>query len=119
VLHGGDVSAHDPSTEVALQAWAEARARVRRHRAGLDAKGLAAFERAVAAVHAEFVRRVGQTFTLAELASAWRAADAWAPDVIMDAARPSRPPRPGSLVVDLACGRLERIARDRRPRGLS
>lgn len=113
------MSAQEPGTEVALQSWAEARARVRRHRAGLDARNLAAFERAVDAVHAEMVRRVGQTFTLAELAAAWRAADVWAPDVIADAARPSRPPRPGSLVIDLACGRLERVARDRRPRGLS
>jgi hypothetical protein len=113
------MSEYAPETEVAVQAWAEARARLRRHRAGLDARDLAAFERAVAAVHAELVRRVGQSFTLAELAAAWRAADRWAVDVIADAARPARAPRSVPLIVDLACARLERVARDRRPRGLS
>lgn len=113
------MSGYAPETEVAIQAWAEARARLRRERAGLDARGLAAFERSLAAVHAELVRRVGQSFTLAELAQAWRGADRWAVDVIADAARPARPPRSATLIVDLACGRLERVARDRRPRGLS
>jgi len=104
----------DPKTEVALQAWGEAPRSARRVRAGLDARGLAAFERAAAAVGAELVRRVGQSFTLAELADAWREADRWAPDVALDAARPEAPPRSTPLLVDLACARLQRIARDAR-----
>ncbi len=104
----------DPLTEVAVQAWGEAPATARRVRAGLDTRGLAGFERAYAAVHGELVRRVGQHFTLAELAAAWREADRWAPDVALDAARPASPPRSTPLLVDLACQRLQRSARDAR-----
>lgn len=104
----------DPKTEVAIQAWAEAPLAARRARAALDARGLAAYERALAAVHAELVRRVGQHFDLADLAAAWREADRWAPDVARDAAQPSRPPRSTPLLVDLACARLQRSARDAR-----
>jgi hypothetical protein len=63
-------------------------------------------------VQAELVRRVGQHFTLAELATAWREADRWAPDVALDAALPARAPRSTPLLVDLACARLQRSARD-------
>lgn len=104
----------DPLTEVAVQAWGEAPAAARRTRAGLDTRGLAGFERAYAAVYGELVRRVGQQFTLAELAAAWREADRWAPDVALDAARPAAPPRSTPLLVDLACQRLQRSARDAR-----
>ncbi|MGI9117720.1 MAG: hypothetical protein ACR2JV_08835 [Gaiellales bacterium] len=104
----------DPQTEVAVQAWGEAAGAARRARAGLDARGLAAFERAYSAVHGELIRRVGQQFTLAELASAWREADRWAPDVARDAAQPAAPPRSTPLLVDLACARLQRSARDAR-----
>lgn len=105
----------DPETEVALQAWAEAPAAVRRVRAGLDQRGLDAFERAYAAVRGELVRRVGQTYSLADLSRAWREADRWAPDVARDAAAPAPPPRSSTLLVDLACARMMRSARDARP----
>ena len=60
----------DARTEVAIQAWSEAPLAARRARATLDARGLAGFERAYAAIHGELIRRVGQHFTLAELAEA-------------------------------------------------
>lgn len=101
----------DPKTEVAVQAWGEAPLAARRARARLDARGLAGFERAAAAVHAELVRRVGQHYSLDELAAAWREADRWAPDVARDAAHPVAPPRSTPLLVDLACARLQRAAR--------
>lgn len=101
-------------TEVALQAWGEAPRTARRVRAGLDARGFGAFERAYAAVYGELVRRVGQSFTLDQLADAWREADRWAPDVALDAAKPMPPPRSTPLLVDLACARLQRVARDAR-----
>ena len=104
----------DPKTEVALQAWAEAPLAGRRARAALDSRGLAAFERALAAVHGELIRRVGQHYDLADLAAAWREADRWAGDVARDAAQPARPPRSAPLLVDLACARLQRGARDAR-----
>ncbi len=102
----------DPMTEVAVQAWGEAPGTARRVRAGLDTRGLAAFERAYSAVHGEMVRRVGQHFTLAQLATAWREADRWAVDVARDAAEPAAPPRSTPLLIDLACARLQRSARD-------
>lgn len=104
----------DPRTEVAVQAWSEAPLAARRARATLDTRGLAGFERAYAAVHGELVRRVGQHFTLGELAEAWREADRWATDVARDAALPASPPRSATLLVDLACARLQRSARDAR-----
>lgn len=104
----------DPKTEVALQAWAEAPRTARRVRAGLDARGLAAFERAYAAVLGEFVRRVGQTYDLADLAEVWREADRWATDVARDAAAPGPAPRSATVLIDLACARLARSARDAR-----
>ena len=104
----------DPRTEVAIQAWAEAPMAARRARATLDARGLAGFERAYAAIHGELVRRVGQHFTLAQLAEAWREADRWAVDVARDAAQPAAPPKSATLLVDLACSRLQRSARDAR-----
>lgn len=104
----------DPRTEVAIQAWSEAPLAARRARATLDARGLAGFERAYAAVYGELVRRVGQHFTLGELAEAWRDADRWATDVARDAALPASPPRSATLLVDLACARLQRNARDAR-----
>ena len=104
----------DAMTEVAVQAWSEAPMLARRTRATLDSRGLAAFERALAAVHGELVRRVGQHYALADLAAAWREADRWAPDVARDAAAPSQPPRSTPLLVDLACARLQRNAKDAR-----
>lgn len=104
----------DPKTEVAMQAWAEAPRAIRRVRAGLDARGLAAFERAYAAVHGELVRRVGQSYDLADLADAWREADRWASDVARDAAAPGPAPRSATILVDQACARLARSARDAR-----
>lgn len=104
----------DPKTEVAMQAWAEASRTARRVRAGLDARGLTAFERAYAAVFGELVRRVGQSYDLADLALAWREADRWATDVARDAAAPGPAPRSATVLVDLACARLARSARDAR-----
>jgi len=105
----------EAETEVALQAWAEAPAAARRVRAGLDQRGLDSFERAYAAVRGELVRRVGQSYSLADLSRAWREADRWAPDVARDAAAPAPPPRSSTLLVDLACQRMMRSARDARP----
>ena len=102
----------DAKTEVAVQAWGEAPRAARRVRAGLDARGIGAFERAYTAVYSELVRHVGQSFTLAELAQAWHEADRWAVDVARDAARPMSPPRSTPLLIDLACARLQRNARD-------
>ncbi|MSO47256.1 MAG: hypothetical protein EXQ67_04120 [Thermoleophilia bacterium] len=114
MLHGAGTLNSNPKTEVAIQAWGEAPGTARRVRAGLDVRGLGAFERAYAAVYSELVRRVGQSYSLDQLADAWRESDRWAPDVALDAARPTPPPRSTPLLVDLACARLQRSARDAR-----
>ncbi len=79
----------NPKTEVAIQAWGEAPGTARRVRAGLDVRGLGAFERAYAAIYSELVRKVGQSYSLDQLADVWREADRWAPDVALDAASPN------------------------------
>jgi len=114
VLYGAGALNSNPKTEVAIQAWGEAPGTARRVRAGLDVRGLGAFERAYSAVYSELVRRVGQSYSLDQLADAWREADRWAPDVALDAASPMPPPRSTPLLVDLACARLQRSARDAR-----
>ena len=114
MLHGADDVNPNPKTEVAIQAWGEAPGTARRVRAGLDVRGLGAFERAYAAIYSELVRKVGQSYSLDQLADVWREADRWAPDVAIDAASPNPPPRSTPLLVDLACARLQRSARDAR-----
>ena len=71
----------------------------------------------VDAVVAELRRRVGQTFTLAELADAYTGAEDWVRDVVV-AEAPRRGPagvRDAALVQDAAFGQYARGATDYRP----
>jgi hypothetical protein len=69
------------------------------------------------AVTDELRRRVGQTFTLGELADAYGGAEDWVRDVIRESAPPrSRAGiRDTALVQDAAFGRYAQGARDYRP----
>jgi hypothetical protein len=71
----------------------------------------------VEAVADELRRRVGQTFTLGELAQAYDGADEWVRDVILQAAPPrSRAGiRDTALVQDAAFARYAQGASDYRP----
>ncbi len=71
----------------------------------------------IEAVLAELRRRVGQTFTLSELASAYEGSEDWVRDVVIRSAPPK--PRAGirdvALVQDAAFAHYARGASDYRP----
>jgi hypothetical protein len=66
-------------------------------------------------VVAELRKRVGQTFTLAELADAYDRADDWARDLIDLAEPDAPPPLEASTVTDAAFHRYARGAMDYAP----
>jgi len=65
----------------------------------------------------ELRRRVGQTFTLAQLADAYVGAEEWVRDIVVREVRPKAPAgvRDTTLVQDAAFGRYARGAADYRP----
>ena len=71
----------------------------------------------VDAVQDELRRRVGQTFSLAELADAYEGSEDWVRDVVVDSALPRAPAdlRDSALVGDTAFGMFARGATDYRP----
>lgn len=71
----------------------------------------------VDAVLDELRRRVGQTFTLAELADAYAGAEDWVRDVVVEAAPPRAAAgvRDAALIQDAAFGQYARGATDYRP----
>lgn len=71
----------------------------------------------VEAVNAELRRRVGQTFTLAELADAYDAAGDWVREVVLDATQPRFRAgiRDSAVVQDVAFGLYARGASDYAP----
>ena len=69
--------------ELARHQWAEGRRALERARAG-DADAFRQLATGVEVLVAELTRRVGQTFTLAELAETYDHADRWTMEVIDD-----------------------------------
>lgn len=92
-LRSGPVSA---AVESARDEWAEAHRRLASEAgdAVLHARLLAQVE----AVTAELQRRVGQTFTLADLAAAYADAERWGREVVAEAAPSPGWPRTLSIV---------------------
>jgi hypothetical protein len=70
--------------ELARQHWEEGRRRIDRLRTD-DPAGYRRLSRQVELVADQLRRRVGQVFTLAELAGAYDRADDWVRDVLLDA----------------------------------
>ena len=68
-------------------------------------------------VVAELRRRVGQTFTLADLARAYEGSEDWVRDVVVDSTQPRAQAgvRDTALVQDAAFGNYARGATDYRP----
>ena len=98
---------------LARQQWEDGRRRIERARANPEADArLAAPGELVAS---ELRRRVGQTFTLAELAGAYESADDWARDVLEDAREDDAPPPETATVVDAAFHLYARGASDYAP----
>jgi hypothetical protein len=101
------------NVELARQQWEDGRRRVEGAPAGSEASQRLSAE--VALILAELRRRVGQTYTLAELAEAYGAAVEWARDVLHDARPDDAPPPETAIVVDAAFQVYARGASDYRP----
>ncbi len=98
--------------ETAREEWADASRRL-----DAEAADRARYDRLmdqVDAITAELRRRVGQTFTLAELAQAYADADRWAREVLADSGVPGWP-RTLALVQGAAFHLYSRGAVDYRP----
>jgi hypothetical protein len=99
--------------ELARQHWLDGSRRVERARD--DRRRYASLVGGIDVVLGELRKRVGQTFTLAELADAYDGADEWAREVL-DAADPEGPgPSEPGTVADAAFHVYSRGAADYRP----
>ena len=99
--------------ELARQQWDDGRRRVERAEPGSrDSARLAA---QVELVVGELRRRLGQTYTLEELASAYVDASEWARDLLFDARAEDAPPPDTATVLDAAFQQYARGAADYRP----
>jgi hypothetical protein len=99
--------------EVARQQWQDGNRRLEEARANRDA--YARLLAQVDIVVAELRRRVGQTFTLAELVHAYPGADHWARDVLDEARPDDAPPPETATAADAAFHLYARGATDYAP----
>ena len=99
--------------QLARQHWEEGRRRIERLRA--DPEAYARVSAQVELVAAELRRRVGLTFTLAELAGMYDGADDWARDVLDDARDEDAPPPETAAATDAALHLYARGASDYAP----
>jgi hypothetical protein len=101
------------TVDVARHQWEEGLRRLGAER-GARARQLAEL---VDAVQDELRRRIGQTFSLAELAGAYGGSEDWVRDVVVEHAPPRSPVgvRDTALVQDAAFGNYARGATDYRP----
>ena len=99
--------------QLARQHWEEGRRRIERLRA--DPEAYARVSAQVELVAAELRRRVGLTFTLAELAGMYDGADDWARDVLDDARAEDAPPPETATITDAAFHLYARGASDYAP----
>ena len=99
--------------ELARQHWEEGRRRIERART--DPVAYARLAAQVELVAGQLRRRVGQTFTLAELAALYDRAEAWVRDVVSEHAASPGWPRTLALVEDAAFHLYQRGAVDYTP----
>jgi hypothetical protein len=102
-----------PEIEIARREWEEAHAALER-----ETRDRARYERLleqVEAVVAELRKRVGQTFTLGELAEAYRDAERWTRDAVAEHAPSPGWPRDLALVTGAAFHLYVRGAVDYEP----
>jgi hypothetical protein len=99
--------------ELARQQWAEGSRRVESTRG--DGPRYQRLLREVDTIVRELRRRVGQTFTLVELAAAYAGADRWAREAIEDADAEERPALEPATVADAAFHVYARGASDYAP----
>jgi hypothetical protein len=98
---------------LARQQWEEGRRRLERVRS--DPVAYARLAAQVELVAGDLRRRVGQTFTLAELACAYDGADDWARDILDDAREEDAPPPDTATIADAAFQLFARGASDYTP----
>ena len=96
--------------QLARQHWEDGRRRVEQARS--DQATYARLNAQVELVAAELRKRVGQTFTLDELAVAYDRAEDWARDLLHEAQAEDAPPPETPTVTDAAFHRYARGARD-------
>ena len=103
------------AVETARHEWEESHRRLETE--GRDSGRYPELLEQVDAIMAELRRRVGQTFTLDELADAYAGAEDWVRDVVVEAAPPRAAAglRDAALVQDAAFGQYARGATDYRP----
>ena len=99
--------------ELARQQWEEGRRRVERSRA--DAPTFQRLSTQVELIATQLRGRVGQTFTLEELAAAYDGAVEWARDTLHDALPDGAPPPDTATVTDAAFHLFARGASDYAP----
>ena len=100
--------------ELARQQWQDGNRRVEDAR--VDNRHYVDLSQQVDVVVAGLRRRMGQVFTLAELAEAYDGADDWARELLDDAAEPDAPPTAeAGTVADAAFHLYARGAVDYRP----
>ena len=102
------------SVDVARHQWDDGVRRLGEERTAPRAAQLAEL---VDAVQDELRRRVGQTFTLAELANAYAGSEDWVREIVVESTRPRAQAglRDAALVGDAAFARYARGATDYRP----
>jgi len=93
--------------------WEDGRRRVERTRS--DPPAYARLNAQVELVSAELRKRVGSTFTLAELADAYDGADEWARDLLFSTRAEDAPPPDSATVTDAAFHVYARGASDYTP----
>jgi len=100
-------------TDLARQQWDEGRRRVEAARADVDR--YSRLNDQVDLVTAALRQRVGQSFTLDELARAYAGADDWARALLYDAVPEGAPPPDAATAADAAFHRYARGATDYAP----
>jgi len=99
--------------DLARHQWEDGRRRIEALRT--DPGAYRRLSAQVEVVTSELRRRLGQTFTLEELASAYDGADEWARDVLDDAREEGEPPPEMPTVADAAFYAYARGASDYAP----
>jgi hypothetical protein len=91
--------------ELARQQWDEGRRRIESERSS-DGEAYERLNAQVTLLVDELRKRIGQTFTLAELAAAYDGADDWARDLLFDAAEQGDGPPPDTATATDAAFQL-------------
>jgi hypothetical protein len=107
------LSSADVDVELARQQWQEGSRRLEDARS--DPQRYARLHREVEVVLADLRRRIGQTFTLEELAAAYSGADDWARALLTEATPEDAPPPEAALAADAAFHQYARGAADYSP----